>query len=33
LVVLPQAAHMLAVERPDVVASYLSGFLDRLVAR
>lgn len=32
LVVLPQAAHMLAVERPDVVASYLSGFLDRLVA-
>ncbi|KQQ26353.1 3-oxoadipate enol-lactonase [Methylobacterium sp. Leaf125] len=29
LVLLPQAAHMLSVERPEAVASYLLGFLDR----
>jgi len=29
LVVLPQAAHLLAVERPDAAGSYLRAFLDR----
>lgn len=29
LVVLPQAAHLLAVERPDASGSYLRAFLDR----
>ncbi len=29
LVVLPKAAHLLAVERPDAVGSYLRAFLDR----
>ncbi|XYD10989.1 3-oxoadipate enol-lactonase [Methylobacterium sp. NMS12] len=29
LVVLPRAAHLLAVERADAVGSYLRGFLDR----
>ncbi len=29
LVVLPRAAHLLAVERPEAVASYLLAFLDR----
>jgi 3-oxoadipate enol-lactonase/4-carboxymuconolactone decarboxylase len=29
LVVLPNAAHLMAVERPDVVAAYLRAFLDR----